>query len=54
MQVAFNEGCWVEIPSMSAEKCTENGYVLLKGKCYAPALEPFRKPLPTSSPAKAR
>jgi serine/threonine protein kinase len=54
MQVPINGGCWVEQLPMSAEKCTENGYVLLKGKCYAPALEPLRKPLPTSSPAKAR
>jgi hypothetical protein len=54
MQVAFNGGCWVELSSMSPEKCTENGYVLLEGKCYAPALEPPRKSLPTSSPAKER
>jgi predicted Ser/Thr protein kinase len=54
MQVAFNGGCWVEWSSMNHKKCTENGYVLLEGKCYAPALEPPRKPLPTSSPAKER
>jgi hypothetical protein len=53
-QVVINEGCWVEQSSMSAEECAENGYVLLKGKCFAPALEPPRGPPPTSSPAKAR
>ncbi len=54
MQVAFNGACWVENPAVNAEKCKENGYMLLKGKCYAPTFEPPRKPLPTSSPAKAR
>jgi serine/threonine protein kinase len=54
MQVAFDGSCWVEQTSMTAKACVENGYVLLKGKCYAPALEPLQKPLPTSSPAKAR
>jgi serine/threonine protein kinase len=53
-QVVINGGCWVEFPSMSAEECAENGYVLLKGKCYASALAPPQKPVPTSSPAKAR
>jgi hypothetical protein len=54
MQVAINEGCWVENPSMDAEACTESGYVLFKGRCYTPALEPPQKPLPTSNPADAR
>jgi serine/threonine protein kinase len=54
MQVVIDGACWAENPSMSAEVCAENGYVLLKGKCYGPALEPLQKPLPTSSPAKAR
>jgi hypothetical protein len=39
---------------MTAEACTESDYVLLKGKCYTPALEPRQKELPTSGPAKAR
>jgi hypothetical protein len=39
---------------MTAEACIGNGYVLLKGKCYTPALESPQKPLPTSNPAKAR
>ncbi len=53
-QVPLNGGCWVESSSMSAEDCTESGYVRFKGKCYSPALAPPKKPLPTSSPAKAR
>jgi serine/threonine protein kinase len=53
-QVAFEGGCWMEQPSMTAEACTESDYVLLKGKCYTPALEPRQKELPTSGPAKAR
>jgi serine/threonine protein kinase len=48
-QVLINGGCWVENPVMTAETCTENGYVFLKGKCYAPALESPRRPLPNSS-----
>jgi hypothetical protein len=54
MQVAINGGCWVENPSMTAEACAQSGYMLLKGKCYSPALEPPQKPLPTSNPTKAR
>ncbi len=53
-QVAFNGNCWVELASMSAKACVENGYVLFKGKCFAPALQSPQKPVPTSSPAKAR
>jgi hypothetical protein len=53
-QVVLNGGCWAENPSMNSEECAENGYVLLRGKCFAPALEPPQKPPPTSSPAKAR
>ncbi len=52
-QVPINGGCWVEIPLMGAESCAENGYVFLKGRCYTHALALPRKPLPTSSPAKA-
>jgi hypothetical protein len=37
---------------MSSEECVENGYVLLKGKCYATALAAPHKPLPTSNPTK--
>jgi serine/threonine protein kinase len=53
-QVPINKGCWVEQTSMTAEACTENGYVLLKGRCYTPALAPPKRPVPTSNPAKAR
>jgi serine/threonine protein kinase len=55
-QVVINGGCWVEIPSMPPEECEENGYVVLKGKCYASALEtrPRKRRTPTSSPTKAR
>ncbi len=54
MQVPINGGCWFEVLQMSAEQCVENGSVLFKGKCYAPALAPPQKPLPTSSPAQKR
>jgi hypothetical protein len=40
--VIINGGCWVDHPSMAAEECTKSGYALLKGKCYAPTLEPPR------------
>jgi serine/threonine protein kinase len=55
-QMVINGGCWVEQSSMSSEECEENGYVLLKGKCYAPALEtpPRKRRTPTSSPTKER
>ena len=53
-QVVINEGCWAEFPSLNAEECTENGYVLLNGKCFAPASEPPRKTVPTSNPPKPR
>jgi hypothetical protein len=52
--VAINGGCWVEIPSMIAESCAENGFVLYKGRCYTHALAPPQKPVPTSAPAKER
>jgi serine/threonine protein kinase len=54
LEVPINGGCWVEQTSMPADACLESGYVLLKGKCYTPALQSPRKPVPTSSPAKAR
>jgi hypothetical protein len=37
---------------MTLAECLENGYAILQGKCYTPALEPPKRPLPTSSPAK--
>jgi serine/threonine-protein kinase len=50
-QVAINGGCWVVYPVTDAEECEQNGYVLIKGQCYAPALETRRrKPPPTSAP----
>jgi serine/threonine protein kinase len=52
-QVPINGGCWVELPSMTAEECLESGYVRFKGKCYAPIAAP-KQPQPTSSPAEAR
>ena len=52
-QVLINGGCWVETPAMTAEMCAENDYVLLQGKCYAPALELPRRPLPNLSDAQA-
>jgi hypothetical protein len=51
--MAINGGCWVEQASMITEACRENGYVLLRGRCYAPALAPPKKSLPTSSPSEA-
>jgi len=53
-QIPINGGCWLEFPSMSAERCTENGNMVFKGKCYAPAFVPPQKTPPTSSPAEAR
>jgi hypothetical protein len=53
-QVPINGGCWFEVLQMSAEACVENGSVLFKGKCYAPALAPPKKPQPASSPMEAR
>jgi hypothetical protein len=47
-QVSINEGCWVELSGPDAEECEQNGYVLIKEQCYAPALETRRKPPPTS------
>jgi predicted Ser/Thr protein kinase len=52
--VVFNGGCWVEQALTTTEECMESGYVLLKGRCYAPALEVPQKTVPTSSPGKAR
>jgi hypothetical protein len=53
-QVPINGGCWLEFPSMSAQRCTDNGNLLFKGKCYVPAFAPAQKTPPTSSPAEAR
>ena len=53
-QVAINGGCWVEIPSTTAEECQENGHLFLKGRCYTHALAPPQKPPPTSTPPEAR
>jgi len=53
-EVAINGGCWVEQPTMSSEACMESGYALLKGKCYTPALESPKRPVPTSNPAEPR
>jgi len=53
-QVTLNGFCWVEIASFAAEECIASGYMLLKGKCYGPALELPQKTVPTSGPGKAR
>jgi serine/threonine protein kinase len=52
--VLFNGVCWVELAPLTAEECLRSGHVLLKGKCYAPALEPPQKTVPTSGPGNAR
>jgi hypothetical protein len=53
--VAINGACWVDVnSSMNAEECVENGSVFFRGKCYTHAFTPPQKPVPTSSPAKAR
>ncbi|HEX8703050.1 MAG TPA: protein kinase [Myxococcaceae bacterium] len=54
MQVPINGGCWLELPPLSAEECVASSYAPFKGKCYAPAFTPAKKPQPTSSPAEAR
>jgi hypothetical protein len=55
-QVPLNGGCWVEVSSITAtaEECIGSGYAYVKGKCYAPALSPPKKTLPSSAPAEAR
>jgi serine/threonine protein kinase len=54
-QVPINGGCWLEVsPTADAQSCVESGYVLFQGKCFVPALPPFREPQPTSSPSEAR
>ncbi|HEX8703189.1 MAG TPA: serine/threonine-protein kinase [Myxococcaceae bacterium] len=54
-QVAINGGCWLDVRSSTdAQSCAESGYVFFQGKCFFPALEPPRKPQPTSSPPEAR
>jgi serine/threonine protein kinase len=54
-QVPINGGCWVDVSSsMDAQACTENGYVLFKGRCLSPAQVTPKKPQPTSSPPEAR
>ncbi len=52
-QVPINGGCWLELPQMGGEECTENSFVPFKGKCYAPALPPPKEPQPTSEPNRA-
>jgi serine/threonine protein kinase len=52
--VLINGGCWLEQLPMTAEECTESGCVLFKGKCYAPAFAPLKRPPPTTSPAEER
>jgi eukaryotic-like serine/threonine-protein kinase len=47
-QVPLNEGCWVELLGPGAQECEQNGYVLIRERCYAPALEARREPPPTS------
>ena len=47
-QIPINGGCWVEATGPVAEECEQNGYVLIKERCYAPALNTRRKPPPTS------
>ncbi|MDP9144634.1 MAG: serine/threonine protein kinase [Actinomycetota bacterium] len=49
-QFAINGGCWLEVLASDAEECKQNGHVLIKGQCYAPAMETRRKPPPTSAP----
>jgi len=52
--VLLNGACWAEIASMDAEECARSGYMYLEGKCYAPALAPPEKTVPTSSPGNGR
>ena len=42
--VSLNGGCWVETP-LDAEGCGASGYIMVKDKCYSPAL-----PAPDVSP----
>jgi len=54
VQVAFDGGCWIENPAITADACVQSGYVLRKGKCYTPVLESPKKTVPTSSPPEGR
>jgi hypothetical protein len=47
-QVAINGGYWLELLASGAEECEQSGYVLIKSRCYAPAMDSRRKPSPTS------
>jgi serine/threonine protein kinase len=52
-QVALNGFCWVENASLATEECIASGYILLKGKCYGPALElPQKTVNPVASATK--
>ncbi len=54
-QIPINGGCWIDANSLAdAQSCAGSGYVFFQGKCFGPALEPPRKPQPTSSPQEAR
>jgi hypothetical protein len=52
-QIPINGGCWL-ISLADAQACAGSGYVFFQGKCLVPALEPPRKPQPTSSSPEAR
>ncbi|MBN1209497.1 MAG: serine/threonine protein kinase, partial [Myxococcaceae bacterium] len=47
-QVPINGVCWVELRMKDARSCEQDGYVVLKGRCFAPAFPPRRKPPPMS------
>ncbi|KFE61960.1 serine/threonine protein kinase [Hyalangium minutum] len=53
-QIPLNGGCWGEVNTKDAEECEKNGWVLTKGRCYAPAMDTRRKPPPTSAPPDFR
>ncbi|MBN1209665.1 MAG: serine/threonine protein kinase [Myxococcaceae bacterium] len=53
-QVPINGACWFELRSKDAASCEQNGYVVLKGRCFAPAFPPRRKPPPMSGSTDVR
>lgn len=53
-QINLNGGCWGEVSTKDAEECEKNGWVFIKDRCYAPAMDTRRKPPPTSAPPDFR
>ncbi|MBN1208211.1 MAG: protein kinase [Myxococcaceae bacterium] len=53
-QVLINGSCWLELRTKDAASCEQGGYVFFKGRCFAPAFPPRRKPPPMSGSTDVR